>query len=133
MHTASDGHLFATMGQMRRYEESLGKLHRNSLADLARAKEDSHKGHVNEHGIATEVTIKREGNGRTRITSKHEDGFKHNSVHPETYRAHDVARDLLGIEPPPAVQTLGRSRAHPTGPKEDERVRREDGREEEEE
>ena len=109
---------------------------KNSLADKGKidagnAPADSVVGHVKQHGLAMDVRIVREGNGRTRVTAKHQDGYVHNSVHPETYRALDIGKELLGIEPPPAVQTLGKSRAQPTGPKEDERVKREDNREDE--
>ena len=113
--------------QRNKYESSLADKGKTDVNKAPGGMQ--HQDALRHHGLAMEVTIKREGNGRTRITAKHQDGFKHEQVHPETYRAHDMARELLGIEPPPAVQTLGRSRAQPTGPKEDERVRKEDNRE----
>lgn len=82
------------------------------------------------HGPASRVVIETEGAGRHRVTSTHPDGFTHTSVHPERFRAFETGSSLAGVEAPPAVATHGRARAHPTGPKEDERQRHEDGREE---
>lgn len=127
---ASDGKRFATVSQARRYEESIGNLQRTSLSDLAKARGGpSHQDDLNQHGFVKKLSIERDGNGRHKVTAVHNDGFKHQSVHPEAYRAHDIARELLGIEPPPALATHSRSRAQPRGPKEDERVAKEDSRE----
>lgn len=120
-YTARDGHKFPTAIQHAKYERWLDE---QDKAPGGPAHEEA----FNKHGMARKVVIEREGNGRTRITSFHNDGHRFTQVHPETYRAHDMARELLGIEPPPAVQTHGRARAHPTGPKEEERIRREDHR-----
>lgn len=131
IYTAKDGKRFNNNIQGRKYDESLGALHRNSLADLAGARGGlAHQDAVTQHGLARKVTIEREGNGRHRVTAVMADGHKHTDVHPEAFRAHDIARELLGIEAPPAIQTHGRARSQPTGPKEDERVRKEDNREE---
>lgn len=130
--TASDGKMFPSVSQARLYDEANGHLTRKSLADIEDAPGGpAHQDAIKHHGIAQKITIERVGNGRTRVESTHQDGFKHTSVHPETFRAHDIARELLGIEPPPALQTHSRARSQPTGPKEEERVRKEDNREEE--
>lgn len=122
---ASDGKEFSHPMQREKYEKWLGE--KAKAPGGLQHEQDSRL-----HGPATEVTIRREGLGRHVVTAKHVDGYTHQSVHPEAYRAHEVASSLLGIEPPPAVGTLGRSRAHPTGPKEKERVDREDNRRPEE-
>lgn len=132
-YTAKDGKTFPNALQGRKYEESIGALQRNSLSDLAKARGGpSHKDDLAQHGLARKVTIERQGNGRTSVTAVMADGFKHESVHPETYRAHDIGRELLGIEPPPALQTHSKGRAQPQGPKEEERIRNEDNRVDEE-
>lgn len=129
-HKASDGKMFPSLTQVSKYEASLSDKGKEETTD---APSDSMHQMVRQHGLAMDVHVVREGNGRTRVTAKHQDGFVHKSVHPETYRALDVGKELMGIEPPPAVQTLGKSRSHPTGPKEEDRVKREDNRAPEEE
>ena len=140
MWTAKDGHRFPSRLQLRKYEEAEGNLWRPSLTDTARrSAEDvadarggaAHEDAVRQHGLAKKVTITREGMGRHRIEAELADGTRHTSVHPEAFRAHDIAKELLGIEAPPAFQTSGRARSQPTGEKESDRIRREDGREEE--
>lgn len=139
-YTAKDGHTFPSSIQLRKYEEAEGNLWRPSLTDsMARKGAEevsdapggpSQEEAVRQHGLAKKVTITREGNGRHRIEAQMADGSSYTSVHPEAYRAHDIAKDLLGIEAPPAFQTAGRARSQPIGPKEEERIRWEDGREE---
>ena len=133
-YTAADGKRFASSIAGRRYDESNGVLVRKSLADIEDAPGGaSHQDSMAHHGLARKVVIEREGNGRTRIEWEHADGTKGQMVHPETFRAHEMGRELLGIEAPPAVQTHGRSRSQPQGPKENERIKKEDGRVDEEE
>lgn len=129
-HKASDGKMFPSLTQVSKYEASLSDKGKEETTD---APSDSMHQMVRQHGLAMKTTTTREGNGRTRLTVVHQDGFKHDSVHPETYRAVNLASEMLGVEAPPAVQTLGKSRSHPTGPKEEDRVKREDNRGEEEE
>lgn len=139
--TSKDGHRFPSRSQQRLYEESEGNLWRPSLRDTATAQKSAddvanaprggHQGVTRAHGLAHKTTVEQDGNGRWRVTSWHRDGFSHTSVHPEYYRAKDVANELHGSEPPPGLATMGRARSQPTGPKEDERIRREDSREEE--
>lgn len=109
-----------------------GQVHDRWLRESQKAPGGpSHKDSLDQHGFVKDVRIVREGNGRHRVTAIHQDGTKYTSVQPEAYRAHEIARELLGIEPPPAVATHSRARSHPQGPKEDERIRKEDSREEE--
>ncbi len=82
------------------------------------------------HGIVVEHSYKIAGNGRHEISVKHADGYTWKSVHPEAYRAFDTLKHAHGFEPePPAIKTHMRARSHPVGPKEDERLAREDHRE----
>ncbi len=128
-YTAKDGKTFPNAIQGRKYDESIGGLKRDSLSDLAKARGGpSHSDDLAQHGFVKKVSIIREGNGRHKVEAVHQDGFKHQSVHPEAYRAHDIARELLGIEPPPALGTHSKARTQPRGPKEDERVAKEDSR-----
>ena len=70
-----------------------------------------------------------DGPGRWRLTTKHADGQESTSVHPQVWRAHEVAGKYLNPDGPPgALETHQRARSHPTGPKEDERIAKEDGR-----
>lgn len=127
IYKARDGKEFHDTIRGRKYDAWLAK---ESELDTKEAPGGpTHKADLEEHGFVKKITISREGNGRHRVEAVHQDGFHHNSVHPEAYRAHDIARDLLGIEPPPALGTHSRSRTQPRGPKEDERIAREDGRE----
>lgn len=151
---SKSGKRFATVSQQRLYDESEGNLYRPSLTrgrsnvqqaprpnrgdagatairsgqDFASAPSSDPQGAAREHGLAKHVTITREGMGRHRVEAELGDGSMHTSVHPEAYRAVDIAKDLLGIEAPPAFQTSGRARSQPVGPKESDRISFEDGR-----
>jgi len=82
------------------------------------------------HGIVVEHHYKVVGNGQHEVYLKFADGFEHTSRHPEQFRAHQIATRAMGLDdPPPAIRTHNRARAHPVGPKEDERLAREDHRE----
>ncbi len=126
MITARDGKTFSHPMQAAKYERWLDEKDRAPGGT-------AHDEAARLHGPAKRVTIEREGLGRHVVTSEHVDGFKHQSVHPEAFRAHQVGAALLGIEAPAAVQTHSRARAHPTGPKESDRLASEDGRRSEEE
>lgn len=110
-----DGRRFASTQQLRKYEASqdeLGKAPGGTNWDAA----------LRDHGNVRKIIIEREGNGRHRVTSTHADGFTATSVHPEAFRAHEVAKTLLGLdEPPPAIKTQVRARQTETGPKEEKR------------
>jgi hypothetical protein len=123
---ATDGRHFTHPLQGRNYDRSLAEESEKQTKDAPGGPQ--HEEAVRQHGLAKKVVIERDGNGRTRLTATHADGFKHTSVHPEAYRAHDLGRELLGIEAPPALQTHSRARSQPRGPKEDERVAQEDSR-----
>jgi hypothetical protein len=130
---AKDGRHFTHPLQGRTYDKSLAEEGHDQTKDAPGGPQ--HEEAVRAHGLASKIIIERGesvGNGRTRLTAIHADGFKHTSVHPEAYRAHDLGRELLGIEAPPALQTHSRARSQPRGPKEDERVAQEDSREVEE-
>lgn len=127
---AKDGRSFTHPMQGQAYDRSLAEEGQQQTKDAPGGPQ--HEEAVRAHGLAKKVIIERDGNGRTRLTATHADGFKHTSVHPEAYRAHDLGRELLGIEAPPALQTHSRARSQPRGPKEDERVASEDHREVEE-
>lgn len=127
---AKDGRHFTHPMQGRVYDQSLAAQGKENAGRAPGGAQ--HEDAIRQHGLASKVVIERVGNGRTRLTATHADGFKHTSVHPETYRAHDLGRELLGIEAPPALQTHSRARSQPRGPKEDERVALEDNREVEE-
>lgn len=122
-YTAKDGKQFTHPMQ--------GQVHDRWLRDSEKAPGGpTHKDALLQHGPVKKIVIEREGMGRHRVTATHQDGETHTSVHPEAYRAHEITRELLGIEPPPAIQTHSRARAQPQGPKEEDRIRKEDHREE---
>ena len=123
-HTASDGKVFQHAGQYRKYQDWLDV---EAKAPTGRAHEQG----VKDHGLPKRVIIDNEGNGRHRVTMIHVDGEKTTSVHPEAYRAMDVARETYVPPPPEAIQTHARSRVHPVGEKEIARIRKEDGEQEE--
>ena len=127
---AKDGRSFTHPMQGQAYARGLAEEGQQQTKDAPGGPQ--HEEAVRAHGLAKKVIIERDGNGRTRLTATHADGFKHTSVHPEAYRAHDLGRELLGIEAPPALQTHSRARSQPRGPKEDDRVASEDHREVEE-
>lgn len=133
----SDGHEFPTRQRAELYERSLPE--QRSL--VARGKDDFENApggaaweHDRKtHGPVLESTIKYEGPGRWRVTAKHGDGYTHTSVHPQRARADEVQDHLLDLDQPPAaLQTHQRAKATPQGPKESERIRLEDHREDEE-
>lgn len=123
---ARDGRIFPSVVQGRAYDRSLAERGGDDVEAAPGGPQHEHD--LKTHGIAKSIKIEYDGPGRWRHTSEHADGYKSTSVHPEAYRAHEVAKNYLGIEPPPAVQTHARSRAHPVGPKESERLDAEDGR-----
>ena len=124
---AKDGREFTHPMQGQAYDRGLAEEGQEQTKEAPGGPQ--HEDAIRQHGLASKVVIERDGNGRTRLTATHADGFKHTSVHPEAYRAHDLGRELLGIEAPPALQTHSRARSQPRGPKEDERIAQEDSRE----
>lgn len=124
---AKDGRHFTHPMQGQAYDRGLADEGQEQTKEAPGGPQ--HEDAIRQHGLANKVVIERDGNGRTRLTATHADGFKHTSVHPEAYRAHDLGRELLGIEAPPALQTHSRARSQPRGPKEDERIAQEDSRE----
>ena len=121
---ASDGKTFQHAGQYRKYQDWLDV---ESKAPSGR----NHEQGVRDHGLPKRVIIDNEGSGRHRVTMIHADGEKSTSVHPEAYRAMDIARETYVPPPPEAIQTHARSRAHPVGDKEIKRIREEDGEKDE--
>lgn len=134
LYKARDGRKFGNVIQGRKYDRSLDEQRVQTQVD--RGREDienapggpQHEHDLREHGIALESTVKYDGPGRWKHVAVHSDGYKAESVHPEAYRAHEVQAKYLAIEPPPAIQTHSKARSYPTGPKEAERIAKEDGR-----
>lgn|SRR5487761_2481048 len=134
---AKDGKRFPDSIRGRRYDNWLAEKDstpQKSQEDVKNAPGGpGHLQALKEHGLPREVRIINEGGGRHRVISIHQDGYRYESVHPEAFRAFQVAKELKGIEEPPALQTHARSRSQPTGPKEKERIDKEDQRDTEEE
>lgn len=136
-YVAKDGRRFGHPVQGRKYDESLER----DKSETERGKQDVEsapggemwEADLNAHGMVTKITIENEGPGRWRHTALHADGIESTSVHPEAYRAHQVAGHYMALEPPPAIATHSRARSFPVGPKEKERLDREDNREVEDE
>lgn len=130
-YVAKDGRHFTHGQQGRKYDNYLAEQGRDAAENAPGG--DFADAAMKEHGNVRRVVIEREGNGRHRVTVEHFDGHESTQVHPEAHLAHQVAAHFLGVDnPPPAVQTHSRSRAYPIGPKEHERLKREDNQEVEE-
>ncbi len=119
--TASDGKTFHHAQQHQKYQNWLDEKEKAPSGNV-------HKQAILDHGNVRGINISVEGAGRHRVTLKHADGATSTSVHPQSYRALEVAKEFYVPPPPDAIETHARSRVHPTGPKEADRVRREDGR-----
>jgi hypothetical protein len=65
--------------------------------DNSEPQDASSESAVAEHGPAQEVTIRHSGDEHT-VTSKHADGYRHQSVHASASEAHDAARTLSGSD-----------------------------------
>ena len=125
---ASDGREFGNPAQARLYEKSLADRGADDVANAPGG--EQYEADVKAHGTVHEAHIKAEGNGRWRLTTTHADGAKSTSVHPQWFRAHELAGKYFDPDgKPAALETHQRARAHPAGPKEEERIAREDGRE----
>lgn len=131
MYTAKDGRSFSNDQRGRLYDRSLADKGADDAADAPGGYEWDHN--IKQHGPVLETRIKFDGPGRWRHIAIHADGARSESVHPERHRAHQVSGNYLEIEPPPAISTHQRARSQPTGPKEEQRVAREDHRETERE
>lgn len=132
---AKNGKIFATVVQGRKFDRSLDEQRTQTHADRGRQDaEDApggqqHLADIKQHGVVSEAHIVSEGNGRWRLTTKHADGQESTSVHPQWFRAHELAGRYFDPDgKPPALETHQRSRNAPVGPKEDARVAKEDGR-----
>jgi hypothetical protein len=125
-----DGKVLPTVQQGRKYDRSLTDKAKERLQNAPTG--DPHAQALFDHGPPTKVTVFREGPGRHRVIAIHPDGHKEESVHPEAYRAFQMAQAAAGVEAPPAIQTHARARSHPIGEKESDRIAREDSRDEEE-
>ena len=118
---ASDGRSFPTFIQRNKYEQWLEE---KSKAPGGHPEEEAFR----LHGTPKHIEVIVEGNGRYRVRSEHPDGFKYEGVHPQAHVVQHVVGDLVGVNPPMAIETHSKSRAHPTGPKEQERIAKEDHR-----
>src|SRR5579862_8338763 len=99
---ATDGKQFPHSQQYRRYQDWLDE-NKPSVA-LRGAKMissapggESHINDLNSHGPITELHYSVEDGGRHSIRATHADGYIHESVHPESYVAHHVLGDLMGV------------------------------------
>lgn len=124
-HTARDGRRFASDAQRQLYDRSQQELSRAPGGHPAEAA-------LRDHGKPVKTEMTREGNGRVRLTSWHEDGFKHTSVHPHEADANKFHDMLFGLDNPPmGLDHHQKSRATGAiGPKEEQLVRENDHREE---
>jgi hypothetical protein len=118
---ASDGRAFPTFIQRNKYEQW---LHDKGAAPGGPSHEEAYR----LHGVAKHIEVDIEDGGRYVVRTKHADGYQYQGVHPQAHVANDVVGHLIGVNPPIAIETHGRARAHPTGPKEEERIAREDSR-----
>lgn len=134
MPTARDGKHFANNIQMRKYEDSLPRsLSERGADDFANAPSGDPVKEGARHGIVMESHYKFLGGGQHKISVTHADGHSWEQIHPEAFRAHQMLTRAHGFdEQPPAIKTHMRSRAQPTGEKEEDRLRNEDHREQEE-
>jgi hypothetical protein len=132
---AKDGKSFPSSIQQRKYDRYLDEQRVQTQVD--RGKQDienapggeRHEADLREHGVTSEAHIVSEGNGRWRLTTKHADGYESTSVHPQWFRAHELAGKYFDPDGKPgALETHQRARSHPVGKKEDERLASEDGR-----
>lgn len=124
---AKDGKILPTVMQGRKYDESLAEKSKSETENAPGGPE--HIENVRAHGVVHKSVIEFEGNGRWRHTATHADGVESTSVHPQWHRAHDV--QAMYFDPdgkPGALETHQKSRSHPVGPKESERLDKEDGR-----
>jgi hypothetical protein len=121
-YTATDGKQFHHTQQYRKYQDWLDQQEKAPTGN-------QHKQAILDHGNVRHIEIDVEGSGRHRVTMKHADGSISTSVHPQAFRALEVAKEHYVPPAPAAIETHARSRAHPVGPKETERQRREEGEE----
>lgn len=132
IYTAKDGHKFSGQGAYQRgrlYDRALGG-DKNKFEPFNRAPGGPrHEHEIKEHGEVKSVTINRDGT--TKVT--HRDGHSWGERHPDLARANEVSRDYFGVPQFPASEHFKKTRAHPVGPGEGERLKNEDGREGEEE
>ncbi len=126
---AKDGRVFGHPQQGMKYDESLtAERSKGDLAEAPGGEEYEHN--LKSHGMILESHIKIEGPGRFRLSVTHKDGHVSESVHPQWYTAQERQGQYFNPDgPPKALDTVKRSRSHPTGQKEDERIAQEDGRE----
>lgn len=133
-YVASDGKVFGNPFQLRKYEMSLqdgsNDTAKRGKSDVDNAPGgDEHVSAIRDHGVIVSSTIKQDGNGRWRHTATHADGFESTSVHPQWFRAQEVQSHFFDPDGEPrALKTHQRGRSHPSGPKEQERLDKEDGR-----
>lgn len=143
MFTARDGKKFMHGQQGRKYDESLG------VNDLPKVKTNDptrpEPGNNNEeaeaqgapggepwesdfrqHGQAHRTIITHDSTGH-HVEAHHKDGHVHHSTHLDAFKAHEAARTLSGVNDDMGPQDTPQSRARnfEVGPKEDERLKRE--------
>lgn len=133
MYVAKDGRKFGSTLQGRKHDRFLleNPTHvpttMKSQQDLKEAPGGtSWENDLKMHGPVKKIVLERTQLGRQELKATHADGYEHQSVHPEAFRAHQIMGQLLGIEAPPAIQTHQRAKAHPIGPKETGRIARDD-------
>ena len=131
---AKDGKVLPSVVQGRKYDRYLDEQRSQTHVDRGKQMVDdapggaSHEEAFRMHGAAIHTETNRVGPGRIQVKSRHQDGYEYEAVHPQVHVANDVVGHLLGVNPPNAIETHSRARAHPVGEKESERLAREDGR-----
>jgi hypothetical protein len=123
---ARDGKHFPSELQARKYDQSLAERGESEF-DNAPSGDPVKEGA--KHGAVRDAEYHFLGNGQHQVRVTHIDGHKWEQVHPEAFRAHDMITKAHGFdEQPPAIKTHMRSRSQPVGPKENERLAKEDKR-----
>ena len=131
---AKDGKVLPSVAQGRMYDRFLDEQRTKTNVDRGREMAEnapggaSHEEAFRLHGAAIHTEVDYVGPGRIQVKSRHQDGFEYQGTHPQVHVANDVVGHLLGVNPPNAIETHTRARAHPVGEKEKERMDREDGR-----
>lgn len=139
MFTARDGRKFMHGQQGRKYDASLEGLPKVQTNDPKPANDndemedamgapggDAWDSDYRQHGQAHRVTITHDSTGH-HVEAHHKDGHVHHSTHLDAFKAHQAAQSLAGVSDDMAPQDTPQSRARnfEVGPKEDERMKRE--------
>lgn len=132
---AKDGKRFPNSQSGRKYDAHLAEAQDNATVAGERVRNapggPRHLDAVHSHGRVISAKYEEDGPGRFRVTTRHADGHSFSQVSPDRERAVQMIGDMTGAEHPPSGLVHARAKAHPTGPKEHERIADEDQREHE--